>query len=542
MIPVIFYKNIALLIACVFLTMTLAGCLGSSPSTTAGQTGSATTASAFATHATTRTGSVPDKASGTLRLWWSKRQSLNPLLDASASGQAANDLIFEGLFRIDKQQRIQPRLALVLNSQADGLQIQIHLDASRVFHDGSPVTAADVKGCIDFILAHPDLSPFAASLNKIAVVTVVDEHTLQLTLTTADPWLATALTFPVIPAKYLAVNKLELVPGTGPFRMSSYSATAGLLLVKNSETDDPAELRTIRLLEFSSLSEAMQAFESDQIDLVILPPDEYNRYLPRNSMRFEQYSSNQLVFLAYNTKQKHTLSDDARLLFIKRLLTPDAIAAAGAADWGENTAVPLPGSSYLLYEQGAAEPLLEDLGPGKWQANKGKLILLLPENNRYAEKISAMLGMMLDSAGIGWQINRLPVEAYRIALNEGSYDLALMEANMPVEPDPTWLYRDDRPAGYDGLNLIAGEGLADFDLWRQNLAIANNLAADGNQPKPALMARVLYETAARSPWSVLQIRLAAVLYGERVIGQSQPNRYHPYEGIEELWIWSGRSS
>jgi ABC-type transport system substrate-binding protein len=118
MIPVIFYKNIALLIACVFLTMTLAGCLGSSPSTTAGQTGSATTASAFATHATTRTGSVPDKASGTLRLWWSKRQSLNPLLDASASGQAANDLIFEGLFRIDKQQRLQPRLARVLYSQA----------------------------------------------------------------------------------------------------------------------------------------------------------------------------------------------------------------------------------------------------------------------------------------------------------------------------------------------------------------------------------------------------------------------------------------
>ena len=44
----------------------------------------------------------PDMASGELRLWWSKRQILNPLLDNSQSGQSVNGLIFDGLFSVDE--------------------------------------------------------------------------------------------------------------------------------------------------------------------------------------------------------------------------------------------------------------------------------------------------------------------------------------------------------------------------------------------------------------------------------------------------------
>ncbi len=50
-------------------------------------------------------------ASGELRLWWSKRQILNPLLDNSQSGQSVNGLIFDGLFSVDEHQMIQPALA-----------------------------------------------------------------------------------------------------------------------------------------------------------------------------------------------------------------------------------------------------------------------------------------------------------------------------------------------------------------------------------------------------------------------------------------------
>jgi len=66
-------------------------------------TGSQTTASAAhetaESTATTDDWSAirPNAPSGELRLWWSRRSNLNPLLDSSESGLAIHRLIFQGL-------------------------------------------------------------------------------------------------------------------------------------------------------------------------------------------------------------------------------------------------------------------------------------------------------------------------------------------------------------------------------------------------------------------------------------------------------------
>ena len=517
----------------------LPGCAGTSGTTSETPAPGVTTTETSSTEATTAT----PAASGALRLWWSTRQSLNPLLDASASGQAVNRLVFEGLFYIDSYQQTHTALAEAISMSSDnGLSTAlITLKSDSVFHDGTPVTAADVKASLDFILANPTLSPYAAALTGIIQSEAVDNLTLRLTLSQPDPWLACDLTFPVLPAVSLASNGFDLISGTGLFRMEVYSPETGLVLSRIEPGIDPSELTQIHVLEYANLTEAMKAFEDDQIDLVDLPPDEYSRYILRDSLRFEQYSSNQAIVLAYNTKQGHPLADAGRLIYIKRLLTSAQIASVGIGELGSCTGVPFQLDSFLL--KGSVygeEQALAGLGDAQWTEYPRSLVLLVPANDSLRADIAGLTGKLLEQAGLAWQLSTLGEAEYAAALNAGDYDLAILATTMPAEPDPSWLYGDNRPAAFTALSGITGDGLADYGMWRQRLAASVTLAALRNQPDAGVLAKNLFETAARAPWSVLLIRPAATLYGDRVVGQCMPDRYNPYRGIEELWIWSGQ--
>ncbi len=519
------------------------GCLAAPSSTQSGTGPSITTSPISGPTKPVDFQSRPDAASGVLRLWWSKRQTLNPLLDLSKSGQDINDLLYQSLFTMDASQKSQPQLVKEMTCSSDGLQVMISLQPDILFSNGQPLIAADVVACINFILAHAGQSSFAAAMKSISSASVVDSQNLQLVLNQKDPWLAYSLTFPIIPAKSLSEDPFALVPGSGPFFMVSYENQKKLVMQKKAPSGTLSELKTIWLLEYDNLSAAMQAFENDEIDLVNLAASDYSRYLLSNSMRFEQYTGDQMLFLAYNTQKRKLLSDNNRLLYLKQLLNFEAAANLSGKLCGENATVPLSAASWIL-DNATTDTKAELLQLGKptWEKTGKKLRILLPQDDSYQKEAMTVITSQLDAAGIAWQQETLAKTAYWAALQAGDYDLTLLDAVIPAKPNPTWIYRDDRPASYALLASMSNGGLADYDLWRQRLVDSVSVGNGSLLPYGQDFADILVKTAARSPWSVLLIRQAALLYGNRVVGQCQPNQYHPYRGIEELWIWSGQSS
>lgn len=489
----------------------------------------------------TPTDGLPAAPSGILRLWWSTRSTLNPLLDLSESGIAASRLVFEGLFQINASQQILPGLAQTISFDATGLTADLKLTGGRAFHDGSTVSADDIKACIDFILANPAQSAYAAALSNVVRADVIDELTIRLTLAQPDYWLAYRLTFPILPAASLSAAPFDLIPGTGLFRMEAYEAGKALDLRLADESEAGFAVRQIRLIEFESFNEAMKAFEDDRLDLVNLQPSDYRRYILRDSLRFGQYSGNEAIILAYNTNQKHLLSDPSRLAYLKRLLSTSALSVPGSS--GLTAGVPVLPDSWLLDGADFSESdALEGLGVVNWPATSGQLVILVPSGDSLRMDLAESIGNRLDQAGITWRTSLVPADSYAAECRAGNYDLALLTVTLPAEPDPMWLYSDSRPLSFAELGTLAGTGLEDYDIWRSRLQASATLAAMNRQTDVGIMARNLFKTAVRSPWSVLLIRASAILYGDRVIGQILPDRYHPYRGIEELWIWSGQSS
>ncbi len=122
---------------------------------------------------------------------------------------------------------IEPQLAESFEVAADKMSITFHLRPDATFHDGTPVTATDVKWSMDRVVA----SPIGASQFKTGSMTspdqfvVVDDHTFRVDLPQPDRFALPnlALTYPVIVNSKLA---LEHATDADPFAMEWLQANA----------------------------------------------------------------------------------------------------------------------------------------------------------------------------------------------------------------------------------------------------------------------------------------------------------------------------
>ena len=134
---------------------------------------------------------------------------------------------------------IQPELAERYEIAPDKRSIIFHLRKDAVFHDGTPVTADDVKWSLDRVVASPiGLAQFGTgSMTKPEQFVVVDQHTFRIDLPQPDRFALPnlALTYPIIVNSKLAKSHAtESDPwaaawlktntaGGGAFKIESYS-------------------------------------------------------------------------------------------------------------------------------------------------------------------------------------------------------------------------------------------------------------------------------------------------------------------------------
>src|SRR5690625_186134 len=105
---------------------------------------------------------------------------------------------------------IQPELAESYEVSDDRKSITFHIRKDAIFHDGSPITAEDVKWSLDRVVASPiGLAQFrTGSMTEPDQFVIVDEHTLRVDLPQPDRFALPnlALTYPIIVNRKLALE------------------------------------------------------------------------------------------------------------------------------------------------------------------------------------------------------------------------------------------------------------------------------------------------------------------------------------------------
>ncbi len=126
-------------------------------------------------------------AAGTFRLahdvGYAGAESLDPI--SPSRFFYANQFLYSRLVRQDMEGQPSPELALNWRASADATQWTFELRKGVKFHDGSDLTAEDVKYSLERIKDPKIDSPVAAVLGVIDSVTVLNSHKLRINLTSA---------------------------------------------------------------------------------------------------------------------------------------------------------------------------------------------------------------------------------------------------------------------------------------------------------------------------------------------------------------------
>ena len=143
--------------------------------------------------------------------------SLDPRQASDAVSSRLCRLLYERLTDLDENYRVIPSLADWVQLSPTHYRFSLR-DAGRTFHDGSRLTADDVRTTYQSVLNPGSTSPHRGSLTVIQRITAPDEDQVEFFLNRPDPMFPGRLAIGIMPSTLTAVDHVAKPVGSGPFR------------------------------------------------------------------------------------------------------------------------------------------------------------------------------------------------------------------------------------------------------------------------------------------------------------------------------------
>jgi peptide/nickel transport system substrate-binding protein len=206
--------------------------------------------------------------------------SFNPDFQIDDSGFAPCSNIYNSLLSLNGTYAVIPELATAWEVAADGLSITFHLAEGANWHDGQPVTSADVKYTFEQIVADP-AAPANSLIGALASVDTPDPKTAVCNLKQPSASILGFIAWYgvfILPAHLYqgtdwTTNPANQAPvGSGPFKFVSYSPGATIELEANLEYFGEGPF--VDKLIFSIIPDAntaLQAFLNGEADVMLAP-------------------------------------------------------------------------------------------------------------------------------------------------------------------------------------------------------------------------------------------------------------------------------
>jgi peptide/nickel transport system substrate-binding protein len=183
------------------------------------------------------------KRGGSLRFGVSRNlASLNPFVLTQSVDYKVRGLVYEGLLGADRNLEPLPALATSWAVSADGMAYTFTLRPGVKFHDGKPLSPADVKWSIEYAQDPKNGAFGRADLTLIGRVDSEEPNRLRIHLKYPfAPFVSSLSTiglFPVVPQGSLQAGtavRNSLPPGTGPFRFVEWRPGQELRLARAEE-------------------------------------------------------------------------------------------------------------------------------------------------------------------------------------------------------------------------------------------------------------------------------------------------------------------
>lgn len=354
------------------------------------------------------------------------------------TGGAANTVkiaIFRGLMGYDAQGNLIPEVAESAEWESE-TAIVFRLRPDAVFHNGDPVTAADVIHSFTEITKEGSSAFLKADLAIIDTMEAVDERTVRMTLTGPSAVFLELIAnycSPIISAKS---TEAEVI-GCGPFRLTSQEKGVFIEVTRFPDfyaAEEPS-VEAIRFIAYADENLRYSALEAGDVDVIeYLPWTQFDTVEASEELNIST-TSGPFMFLLFNVAKEGPLRDprvrQAIGYAIERQDVVDAaFAGRGAPLYGfpnpQGSSIPLsdPAAEYS-FDIEKAQALLAEAG----YPNGFECRLLGTATYGMHQDTASVVQAYLAMIGINVTLD-LPDWGSRVTMGtEGRYDIAVHGAS-----------------------------------------------------------------------------------------------------------------
>ncbi len=230
-----------------------------------------------------------EKASDTKKTYSEKIQlaiqkpsTISPITNTDESVLNVLNLVYDGLFELNKNYNAIPKLVKNSKMSSDGKQMDIVLKDAK-WHDGNPVTADDVAFTVSSIRSNKT-SPYNYMVQNISDVVVNGEKNLTIKFKNNAAFAKENLTFPIISKIQLSGKDINNVDankvGNGVYKIASYSDREGISLEVNKDYygDIPKSAMNINVNIVPNEDAVVSTVEALESDIVKADSDNLSRF------------------------------------------------------------------------------------------------------------------------------------------------------------------------------------------------------------------------------------------------------------------------
>jgi len=201
---------------------------------------------------------------------------INPILTHTTISAALKGMVFDGLIKLNEKMEPVPHLALSWKNSPDGLTWIFHLRRDVKFHDGTELTAEDVKFTFDKINDPSINSPFISIFKNFKTVKVKDRYNVEINLKNTLPSLPFYLDVGILPKHLLEDEEIRRCQfnyhpiGTGPFKLQLWSENEIALKANKDYFGDKSHLSTVIVKIFKDQNTIWAELMKGNVDCVVI--------------------------------------------------------------------------------------------------------------------------------------------------------------------------------------------------------------------------------------------------------------------------------
>jgi len=469
--------------------------------------------------------------------------NLNPMVWATTSDTNITHMIFDSLVRPDEQLIIEGSLAKDWTVSEDGKTYTFTLYDNVKWHDGEPFTANDVAFTFTSLAdptydagAYSRVEPILGAADfhngtadSVAGIKVIDDYTIEFTLTEANASFLANMFIGVLPEHILkdvspadwAKDDFNRAPiGTGPFKFVKWEPAQYIELAANMDYFKGAPNLDGIIYRFGDQNTMLAAFMNQEVDIVPVPVAEVENVKTLDFAEVKTSNDLSVYYIGFNLLNDHFKDVKVRQALAyavnKELIVTSILGEYGEvcedlfpnAHWSHN-----PDVTTYPYNPDQAMALLEEAGYTKnasgiyeKDGKELKFTIEVPTGKKEREKTAVMLKQMWDEIGLNVEIRQLDFptlvtkllpkdkEGKQRTVTAEDYDAYILGFGVEADPDEYRPYFHSAFMPPNGYNFVS---YSDPDM---DELLINQLLETDQEARQAIFWEIGKKLSDEQPW------------------------------------------